>query len=235
MTNANTLVAEPLWTRARAMFARAAAALGGPAAIAAVAVLSGAVRRTIVGWIAPLECIVRKLLLAEAARLPVSRAGLEARMPPQVKTAPERAKPDLQRPETWRARFSLSLPADPRAVPEARAPRIRALWDAPPVMIVSAAPPPARRLPPGGPSKPSPAFRLARRFEALRRVLRNPLPHARRLARVLRRALRRFPEIVRRFALAPARASARDVDDPRLVLDAMGAGFAGGVAFGDTS
>jgi len=43
-----TLTVEPLWARARAMFARAAAAIGRPAAIAAIATLGERLRREII-------------------------------------------------------------------------------------------------------------------------------------------------------------------------------------------
>jgi hypothetical protein len=64
-----SLIADPLWRRARAMFARALAAIGDIAIIAALKTLAPDVRRQIVAWLAPLEHIVRKLLLAEAAAL----------------------------------------------------------------------------------------------------------------------------------------------------------------------
>jgi hypothetical protein len=118
---------EPLWTRARALFARACAAFGGPAAVAALARLNAALRRRIMGWLAPLECIARKLLLAEAARLPAE--NLRARTPPRTQGEPAgaRAAPDLSRPETWPARFRLAPPRDPHLVRDERAPRIRSL------------------------------------------------------------------------------------------------------------
>lgn len=64
-----SLTTLPLWERTRAMFARAVAAIGAPAAIAAIALITRALRRDIVGWLCPLESIARKLLLAEAAEL----------------------------------------------------------------------------------------------------------------------------------------------------------------------
>ena len=51
------------------MFARAVAAIGDAAAIARLKELSPALRRRIVAWLCPLENIVRKLLLAQAAEL----------------------------------------------------------------------------------------------------------------------------------------------------------------------
>jgi hypothetical protein len=64
----------PLWTRTRAMFARALAATGGPVTIAAITGLTRSLQREVAAWIARLETIVRKLLLAEAALLPRAQA-----------------------------------------------------------------------------------------------------------------------------------------------------------------
>jgi hypothetical protein len=256
-----TDTAPSLWTRVRAMFARAAAALllrpgGGDAAlgmiaeIACCAELSRQRRAKIIAWLAPLENVVRKLLLTKAAalhraeraaamraprieRVPLAgmahhwngrTASLQARPAPAVaeKSAPEhpRAKVDPARPETWRAHFSLAIPRDPRRIPDARAPRIRALWDDDTH---------ARRA--ASPSVPqpnarvchalSPAFRLARRFEALRRVLENPSVHAERLARALARETRRRSSIMRDYLFAPCRANGHDPADPRLTVDAI--------------
>jgi hypothetical protein len=256
MTNAApTLTVDPLWTRARATFARALAAIGAIGAIAALRTLTPDVRRRIVAWLAPLEHIVRKLLLAEAtalhraARENARRAlrievvplrGMALHHRPKVGTASLRARhgagiaescePEGSRsnaptdrantdPETWRATFSLAPPRDPLAIADSRAPRIRALWDdARPPAPPPPPPPRARRIV----SAEAP-FRLARRLEALRRVLENPLPHAERLARLLARAVRRFPEIVRRYLFAPARANGYDKADPRLSVDAYAA------------
>jgi hypothetical protein len=76
---------------------------------------------------------------------------------------------------------------------------------------------------------------LARRFEALRRVLEDPMPYARRLARVLARAVRRFPEVALRFAIAPSRAAGFDPDDSRLGVEACACALGGVSAFCDTS
>jgi hypothetical protein len=245
---------DPLWTRVRAMFARAVAVIGQPAAIAALTLLSERLRREIVSWLAPLEHIVRKLLLAEAAALkrehamawrqrpPVRTASLQARNGAGFKERCEpegsRSNPHASRhldpahPETWSATFSLAPPRDPLAVPNARAPRIRALWGETP----SEASPTSNATPrtrDGG--EENTALRLARRFEALRRVLENPQPHAQRLARLLARAVRRFPEIARRYWSAPARTGDYDKEDPRLSVDAMGAAFDAPYAFEDSS
>lgn len=64
-------------------------------------------------------------------------------------------------------------------------------------------------------------LRLARRLEALRRVLENPLPHAARLARILDRAVKRCSDVVRRFVFAPQRGNGHDSADDRLGIDAI--------------
>ena len=215
----------PLWTRVRTVFARAADALGGAASIAAHTALAPKLRREIVGWIALLEHLVRKLLFAEAARVappPAGwTAGLEARTAPPAAIAQTSARraPDLSAPETWSARFSFAPPRDPRAVPEALAPRIRDLWS------TQEPPPPPPRTIPRTPSEDEKPFLLARRFEALRRVLENPAPYAHRLARIMRRLVRRFPEAIMRFVFAPARTNNYDRRDPLLGVDCSGAAF----------
>jgi hypothetical protein len=235
-----------LWTRARASFVRAVDAIGAPAAIAAIDALTHTLRRTIAGCVLRLEHVVRKLLLAEAAALKSSPAWT-ASPPARIGAALERrsaalraacaagaarsnaSKLDPSRPETWPARFSFALPRDPLAVPEARAPHVRALWGATPT------PPPSPARPKPRSEEDTSALRLARRFEALRRVLENPIPHAERLARVLTRVVRRFPEIARRFFAAPARTNDFDREDHRLGLDAMTAAFHAPEAFADSS
>jgi hypothetical protein len=241
-------IADPLatlWERTQAKFARAVAAVGDAGRIAAIGLMSPELRCNIIRWLRPLENIVRKLLLAEAARLaaappdktlahvvtvpihiqPEGEASTRAAAARAPRTAPQF---DRTRPETWRAHFSFALPRDTHAVPERWAPRIRALWGPPP------APPPP--LPPalGASRERDPALRLASRFEALRRVLHNPAPHARRLAELLRRLTRRFPEIVHRYALA-ACGSDRDTADPRLRVDIFTELFGQKLAFGDSS
>ncbi len=231
MTDTSSLAAAPLWERTRALLARAIAALGGAAAIAAIALLSRAQRREIVAWLAPLEHIVRKLLLAEAARLETPPPQRKASAPLQAHTRNESVRSpralDLSRPESWPAQFSLSAPRDPHLVPNARAPRIRALWGP---TIVAEAP---KKTPANNVRAES--LRLAQRFEAVRRVLENPLPHAARLARLLVRAVRRFPEIVRRYALMAARALLADREDQRLSVEATGAALIAVYAFPDSS
>ena len=265
MTSAPTLIAEPLWQRARASFARAVAAVGAPAMIAAITLLTRDLRRAIVGRLLRLEHVARKLLLAEAAELhriereraarapriervplrgmamhwrPGSAAILDRRRPRRHSPAnagedaggprSAQSKIDLARPETWSARFSLAVPHNPRLVPNARAPRILDPWG-------EYAPPPAPERAPRVIKQEEAPFRLAVRLEALRRVLENPMPHARRLARLLAREVRRFPDVVRRYVFASARTNAYDPDDERLGVDAYGACIDAPDAFPDSS
>jgi hypothetical protein len=253
---------EPLWTRARAMFARAVEAIGAAGAIAAIAALSKSLRRDIIAWLCPLEHIVRKLLLAEAAELhraalaaakrrvrmehvPLhgmamhwrpgrGSASLQARNGSRIaeKCEPEGSRSNLDKshPEAWSARFSFALPRNTRVAPNAHAPRIRALW--------------GEYTPPPEPPPPPPRmvcaedapFRLARRFEALRRVLEDPRPHAQRLARLLARESPRQSQLALRYVFASCRSNDYDPMDPRLGLDAMGAALTRTeTAFADSS
>lgn len=111
--------------------------------------------------------------------------------------------------------------------PESRAPRIRDLFNE-----RAAAQTPART--PAGAAQ-SESARLARRFAALAHVLADPLPYARRLARVLSCERRRFPEIVARYVHALSHAPCCDLEDPRLIVDAFAIAFDAAPAFGDTS
>ncbi len=232
-----------LWERTRAMFARAVAAVGAPAAIAALTLLPHSARAEIMRWLFLLESIVRKLLLADAGSLPppskqsgpklieIPLRGMCA--PPANQTSPAKQRPgaraksiDLTQPETWPAQFALSLPRAP-TVPEGSAARIRDPW--------SAQPP----LPP--PSAPTlrrsqfAALQLARRFEAIRRVLNDPLPHVRRLALALRHAVYRCRDAVLRYFAASPRKYDYDPQDPRLRIEAFGQAYQAQFAFADTS
>jgi hypothetical protein len=175
------------------MFARALGDLAGPAAVAAIGALTPALRRRIAGWIAPLEHIVRKLLFVEAMLL-----VRENQVPPRARRRAashnrrQRVRDDADpaRPGEWRVRFALSAPRDPHLVSEANAPRIRFLDEpfAAPLRQAKPSIEPRVRETPA-------ALLLARRFEALRRVLDDPMPHARRLARLLARLKRRRVDI----------------------------------------
>lgn len=215
------------------MFSRAIAAVGPLPQLAAIGKLSPWLRRSTVRWVTLLEHIVRKLLLAEAAKLPAAPSIASTR---NSATSDSRARSnappriiDTSHPETWSARFSFSLPRDERAVPESRAPRIRALWGANPP------PAPPRPQVPRVVDPEQGGFRLARRLEALRRVLKDPLPYAHRLARIMRRVVRAFPQIVHRYAYAGSPTSFYDPHDSRLSLDALSPAMSAPVCFSDSS
>jgi hypothetical protein len=60
------------------------------------------------------------------------------------------------------------------------------------------------------------------RIEALRRVLANPAPHVKRLAKALPKLCARDPRAAMRYANEPARPHRSDEADPRLVIEAAG-------------
>jgi hypothetical protein len=243
------IVADPatqaaLWKRARSMCARAVAAVGEPASLATRNGLSRQAKHDIAVWLARLESIVRKLLLALATAL-LSEArdlgnagahGLRPRTGPSLQAHAPQARPeaarstlDLSAPETWSARFALATPRDPRAIPESHAPRIRSLWnEAPPPAASPQTEPRARHV-------TEPALRFAFRLEALKRVLADPIPYARRLACIFTRLLRRYPEAAHRYAIAPARPHAFDEGDPRLIVDVLSLAMAAAHLFPNTS
>ncbi|MBL8546755.1 MAG: hypothetical protein JNL81_09830 [Hyphomonadaceae bacterium] len=212
----------PLWDRLRATFARVIAAVGAPAAIALLNLSSRHVRLGIVRQLLALENLARKLLIVEAAAfgLPDDTRGpqlvtvpiglVTINPPPRARFQAPPRLPDLAHPETWNTTFALGMPRDTRAVADRHAPRIRALWgkSAPEPL------PPSRR----GGRQPAP-FRIACRFEALRRVLNDPAPHARRLARIQRRVYVRAPELLHRYIHATTRRYSYDPRDPRLPID----------------
>ena len=223
-----------LWLRLRSMFARAAESIGAPQTLARLDALSRRRQHEIGCWIARLECIARKLLFAEASALPSFRTRASAIRNPGANAAPlqtpqhnTRAEIDLTQPHTWPARFKLAPPRDTLAVPESRAPRIRALWGA-------YTPPPSPPPRAAAQSTPTP-LRFAFRIEALRRVLDNPAPHARRLARVLHRLKPRFPEAPARYAIITARPYAPDSGDPRLMIETLALAIAAIQVFTNSS
>ncbi len=219
-----------LWSRARAMFARASAIIGAAQSLAAIASLTRARRREIACWLGLAESIVRKLIFAEASLLhrePAPRAAPHT----ANAAAKDHAKParqiDPDQPSTWPARFAFAPPRDPLAVPESRAPRIRALWGP-----SSQPSPPAPRAP--AHSTPTP-LRFAFRLEALRRVFADPVPYARRLARIFHRLSRRHPEAAHRYAIASARPHGVDLADPRLIVEVIALALTAAAVLANTS
>lgn len=222
----------PLWRRLKAMFARARDVIGAPQTLALLRALTHRRRHEIACWVARLECIARKLIFAEAAHLTLAPDIARATAARAARAATTRTRLrgsllDPAQPQTWPATFKLAPPHDSLAVPESRAPRIRALWGA-------TAPAPSRAECAAPSPTPAP-LRLAVRIEALRRVLDNPHPHALRLARLFRRLNRRFPEAAGRYAIATARPHASDAGDPRLIIDALGVAITAAPLFANTS
>lgn len=202
-----------LWAQARHFFARMTAAYGGAAVLAALDELAQATRRKVLEWLAPLETLVRRLLLIEAAKLALP--PLISRKRASCRPGGGAAAPDLAHPHSWRARFYIPIPPDERGVvPEDRAPRIRLLgpaWPPRPACVPAPTKPP--RAP--RPKTPPSTWRLARRIEALHRALENPDPHARRLARRLARIPRHArAERARRMASASPARYACDLERP---------------------
>lgn len=205
------------------MFARIITAIGAPALLATLT-LAPLTRTGITRQLRLVEILARKLLLAEAAALPQPAPQRGARLvemqlaasglytPPPARrrsrAAPTARPIDLSNPDTWRARFALAIPRDHRIVSDRNAPRVRVFWK----------PTPA-------PNEPAPrdraesAFTIARRAEALRRMLENPTPHVMRLARTRRIGVARSRETIRRYALRAPRRFVGDRHDPKLTLD----------------
>lgn len=171
-----------LWQAARFWLAAMELVLDGPVALAAMCFVPLELRRELRIWLAPLEALARKLLLACAAALKLEPAIARPYRLPRKR--PAKPAPDLARPETWVAPFALALkPPAPRSGPRIRdlGPHLLATeawaWNA---LVTRNRQRSRRKLKPA-------AFRLARRWEALRRVLANPDRHALRLARRLAR------------------------------------------------
>jgi hypothetical protein len=194
-----------LWKSARALLADAVGAFGGPQQIQRTLdrIARGVIRRQLKA----LEVLVMKLLLIEAAKLkergssdphsPASpnQAGLKTRAP--IHAA------DPARPETWRVCFQLQIPPEPKDT----GPRIRGFGPARLIRaVVVDAKTFATRLAAmrAGISNEerdsAAAARLARRFEALRRVFANPAPRARRLKHKLSALKQRAFAAARRIA-----------------------------------
>ena len=230
-----------IWTRVRSMFVRVSDIVGAIPALARLTLLWPSRQREIASAIALVETIVRKLIFIEAAEMQRNQPD-QASRPPRLEPvtplsagwsaglrpaealakpacAAGAARPDLPgfdptRPHTWRVRFKLCPPRDPLARSERRAPRIRALWGPSPPPPPLPAPKAKRRITPA-------PLRLAQRFEALRRAISDPLPLARKLARILPRLCRRYPQAAERYATATAHPHRTDEGDPRLIIDAM--------------
>jgi hypothetical protein len=232
MTTAATAPSDPialLWKIARMWLADAIEAFGDPAEIARL--LARKARRAARRRLMALESLVMKLLLIEAAKLTgVTRTHPHPRGERQQPA--EHACVSLRRPAhaidpadpaTWRVRFEWRIPpeAAPSRKPASTGPRIRDL--SPPLLVRDIFADRARRAElermrlmriaaPDEARERAKAEKLARRFEALRRVLAKPSPHARRLAARLRALGAAAAHAMRRIAMqAPPRGETNPV------------------------
>jgi hypothetical protein len=188
-----------LWKSARALLADALGAFGGPQQIQRT--LDRIARSVIRRRLKALEVLVMKLLLVEAAKLPTVTTRAHAAPNGQGRSA---HAADPARPETWRVCFQLHIPPEPKDT----GPRIRGFG---PSRLIRAVVVDAKtfatrlaamRASIGNEERDSAAAaRLARRFEALRRVFANPAPRARRLKHKLLALKHRAFAAARRIAV----------------------------------
>jgi hypothetical protein len=184
-----SLTQQPFWTAARAMFDRMARAVGEAAALADRAWIGPKETREVRSWLNPLIALVRRLVLIEAialARAPAAKSG----------TADVHARPRGDAALTARKHPPRTRTYALRLWPQAKhaGPRIRQLG--PPVLVRdiwsdNARAAAARHLQKVRFMRPPPGVQLARRIEALTRILDRPLTAARRLAQ----KLRSFPKL----------------------------------------
>ncbi|MBX3428605.1 MAG: hypothetical protein KF779_03370 [Hyphomonadaceae bacterium] len=182
-----------LWRIARAFLTEALNAFGGPQTIRQT--LDLIARSAIKRQLQALETLAMKLLLIEAVKLPAQTQ--RAHTVPKGKGRTTRTADDPARPETWSVAFQLQIPPEPKGAP---GPRIRYLGASGFIRakVVSAKMLEklerlvAAHLSTSGEDRVrAKATKLARRFEALRRVFANPLPRARRLKQKLQALKRR--------------------------------------------
>ena len=187
-----------LWAAGRYFLDWLMALFGAPHDVAALGVLTPKERSEILGWLRPVEALVRLLLIAEAAALPRPAPPSPSSLRPEPRrSAAERphAEPDPEDSRRWPTRFRVFVARGSK--------RRRDPSDA------------GRRWDDHAPwLDPWP---VARRIEAVRRVLEDASPYARRLAR--------------RLAAAPARAEplisrARNTNRKRRQLGDEALGFA---------
>jgi hypothetical protein len=167
------------WNHVGELYAWIISVFGDAEAIAAQLMLTRARRRDLLAWLGPVEALARRLLLLKALTLPPPNQpaphAATGRLAIAFTDAPEPSPEES--PERWRVIF--------RVMPNAACPR-RAADTAF-----------ANERSQDKRATSFNAFALARRIEALRRVLENPKPALARLARAL--ATRRSA-IVRAFA-----------------------------------
>lgn len=129
--------------------------------------------REICQWVGPLETLVRRIVLAAALTLTIVLKPLR-----QIARKPGKGRRVIiwpHRPESWIARLRILEPRPARRRPIPSKPAHEASWDDMAWMNSSEDRP--RRVP-----TVVMTFPLARRLEAIRRVLANPQRHAHRVA-----------------------------------------------------
>ncbi|MBC7769061.1 MAG: hypothetical protein H7124_09770 [Phycisphaerales bacterium] len=181
------------WAAARALYQRMRASLGAPEAIAQRRHIERETLAAMRAWLRPIEALVRKLIFIEAAAL--------AREPQAPRLAPvQRATPCFRKATLEPQKRVPSLRIWPRDPPMPA--RIRQLGL--PLLVRDiyrerARDARSRQLNMVRFMRPSEPLRIARRIEALARLLEKPTSAIRRLAKKLRAA----PLIALKIALAP--------------------------------
>ncbi|MGH6949443.1 MAG: hypothetical protein ACREH4_01080 [Vitreimonas sp.] len=220
-------IADELWRAARAWLAEALREVVSPVEIART--LARKARAAIKRRLARIEILLAKLLLIEAVRHPSWSAGLRPACASEstalargvththaarcAKSDPDRGAcvslrnpEDPANPETWRVRFSLRIPREHPRV--AGGPRVRDLGPA--LFVRDIWRENTRRALVDRLRRPIPANaqlkarELARRFEAVRRVLVDPRRAIAVLARKLQSLRKRARAFARRIAFARA-------------------------------
>lgn len=196
-----------LWTYARALLADCLDAFGGPQTIQRTFDCNA--RRAIKRQLKALETLVMKLLLIEAANLAPLAVAARHALPTPSGQGRAASAADSERPETWRVCYQIHIPPAPQQADTAL--RLRSLapsrfiravvvdGKAQAQMLAHMA---ALRAKSTSEARThASAERLARRFEALRRVFANPLPRARRLKQKLFALKRRALDAAKRIAV----------------------------------
>jgi len=208
-----------LWSAARALFERMRAHIGEAEAIAALR-LDRDTLAAMRAWLRPLEALVRRIVLIEAAAL--ARTPLAPKRQSERHAQAPQAKPPRQR--SYALRLWARTPPAPA--------RIRQLG--PPLLVRDiyrerARAAQARRLNMVRFMRPPEPLRIARRIEALARVLEKPANAVRRLAR----KLRQLPKLA--IKLAAARWPRSPHTDHAAQNIASGKSYWGAVALIDSS
>lgn len=219
-----------LWETARWFMRWLVALCGNPCALVAVRHLSRRERRNVRFWLRPVEAMVRRLLIAEAAQIAQTlkpapeRTGRKGRRPVPGLSRGAPARPDPEDSTSWQVRFSVGghSRAGASTARNRFHPRVASLGSDADVLALARLALSAeqhryrrhlaealsteRQEHLSVPLRPAEnPWPLARRIEALIRVLENPIPHARRLARRLARRIADAGRIARTCQPPPPR------------------------------